>query len=105
MTIVTATKFSIGQIIHHRLFDYRGVIVDVDPEFSGTDEWYRREAKSQSPKDMPWYYVLVDDGQHNAYVSEKNLEVDTCDESIDHPLVDSIFKDFNNGVYRKPLNG
>lgn len=23
--------FSIGDVVHHKLFDYRGVIVDVDP--------------------------------------------------------------------------
>ena len=46
-------KFSIGQIIHHRKFDYRGVIFDADPIFSGTDEWYDNVAKSCPPKEDP----------------------------------------------------
>ena len=54
-------KFSIGQIIHHRLFDYRGVIVDVDPDFQNSDEWYDQVARSRPPKDKPWYRVLVHD--------------------------------------------
>ena len=51
----TICKFSIGQIIHHLRFDYRGVIVDVDADFQGSEEWYREMAKSKPPRDKPWY--------------------------------------------------
>ena len=101
---ITDTKFSIGQIIHHRLFDYRGVIIDVDPEFSGPDEWYELVAKTRPPKDKPWYHVLVDDGQHSTYVSEQNLESDEYKSSIDHPMTDMVFVSFEDGVYKKPLD-
>lgn len=103
-TMITDTKFSIGQIVHHRLFDYRGVIVDVDPIFSGSEEWYAEVAKSRPPKDKPWYHVLVDDGENNTYVAEQNLEADFSHDSINHPLVGAFFSGFNDGVYKKPLD-
>ena len=96
---ITDAKFAVGQVIHHRLFDYRGVIVDVDPVFSGSDDWYERVAKSRPPKNEPWYHVLVDDGEHNTYVSERNLEADDSPEQINHPLVDELFDGFVNGMY------
>jgi len=53
-------KFQVGKIVHHKLFDYIGVVFDVDPTFQGTDEWYEHVARSRPPKDKPWYHVLVD---------------------------------------------
>lgn len=95
----TSAKFSVGQLIHHRLFDYRGVIVDVDPEFSGSAEWYRRMARSRPPKDAPWYHVLVHNAEHLTYVAEQNLEPDTSDEPIRHPAVEDYFDGFAEGRY------
>jgi len=92
-------EFSIGQIIRHRLFDYRGVIVDVDPVFSGTDEWYETVALSRPPKDKPWYHVLVDGGAHQTYVAERNLEPDESAMPVNHPLLKEFFTGFNKGVY------
>ncbi len=92
-------NFTVGQLIHHRLFDYRGVIVDVDPVFQGTDEWYEQVARSRPPKDKPWYQVLVDKGDHETYVAERNLEPDTSGKPIVHPLVETFFERFDNGVY------
>ena len=66
-------KYSIGQLIQHVLFDYRGVIVDVDPFFQGTEEWYDKMARSKPPKDQPWYHVVVHDATHMTYVAERNL--------------------------------
>ena len=92
-------KFSIGQVIHHRLFDYRGVIVDVDPVFSGTEEWYETVALSKPPKDRPWYHVLVDGASHQTYVAEKNLEPDVSGKPVNHPLIGEFFKGFSEGAY------
>jgi len=92
-------EFSIGQIIHHRIFDYRGVIVDVDPVFSGTEEWYETVALSRPPKDKPWYHVLVDGASHQTYVAERNLEPDESGLPVNHPLVKEFFTGFNNGAY------
>ena len=92
-------KFSIGQCIQHRLFDYRGVIVDVDPEFSGTDEWYESVAKSRPPRGEPWYHVLVHDANNETYVAERNLSEDQSDEPVEHPLLEAFFVDYEQGVY------
>ena len=91
--------FSIGQLIHHKLFNYRGVIYDVDPIFQGTEEWYQQVAKTQPPKDRPWYHVLVDGRPIETYVAERNLEADTIEKPVDHPLVDDIFDRFVDGAY------
>jgi heat shock protein HspQ len=73
---ITKARFAVGDLIHHRLFDYRGVIVDVDPGFQASDEWYEAVAKSRPPKDKPWYHVLVHEAAHTTYVAERNLEPD-----------------------------
>lgn len=92
-------RFHVGQVIHHRLFGYRGVIVDVDPDFQGSEEWYARVAKSQPPKDRPWYRVLVDDAEYVAYVAERNLEFDDSGDPVTHPLMDNFFTTYSNGAY------
>ena len=92
-------KFDIGQIVHHRRFDYRGVIYDVDPEFYGTEEWYAMVATSQPPKDEPWYKVLVDKAEHKTYVAECNLEETIEELPIDHPMLENYFSDFFEGRY------
>jgi heat shock protein HspQ len=97
-------KFSIGQLVHHLLFDYRGVVVDVDATFQGPEEWYEQMAKSRPPKDEPWYHILVDQEEHTTYVAERNLEPDDRPDPIEHPLRDHFFSDFQNGQYICKLN-
>jgi heat shock protein HspQ len=92
-------KFSIGQCIQHRLFDYRGVIVDVDAEFLGSDEWYDEVARSRPPKDEPWYHVLVHDADNETYVAERNLARDGTCEPVNHPLLNEFFTGFDQGFY------
>ena len=92
-------KFSIGQCVQHRLFDYRGVVVDVDAEFLGSDEWYDEVARSRPPKDEPWYHVLVHDADNETYVAERNLDPDQTYEPVNHPLLGEFFSGFEQGVY------
>ena len=92
-------RFSIGELAQHKLFDYRGVILDVDPHFMLSDEWYETVARSRPPKDQPWYRVLVHEAMHETYVAERNLEPDTSDEPILHPLIESCFHSFSDGRY------
>jgi heat shock protein HspQ len=92
-------SFFIGQLVHHKLFGYRGVVIDVDPFYEGTDEWYNSVAKSRPPKDQPWYHVLVDDADYTTYVAQRNLEPDDVKDTINHPLVNMIFEKFENGAY------
>lgn len=91
--------FSIGDLVHHKLFDYRGVVLDVDPRLMLSDEWYETVALSRPPKDQPWYRVLVHDAIHETYVAERNLEPDTSGEPVRHPLIETSFRGFTDGHY------
>jgi len=93
-------KFSIGQVVYHQKFDYRGVIVDVDATFQGTDEWYEQVARSRPPKGKPWYHVLVDNAEHMTYVAERHLEASSNSEPVNHPAIKAYFEDFQDGRYR-----
>jgi len=97
--IAFKAKFFPGQIVHHKHFDYRGVIIDVDPEFQGSEEWYDQMARSRPPKDQPWYHVLVHDNPIETYVAERNLEEDLSGQAINHPHVQQFFSALQNGKY------
>jgi heat shock protein HspQ len=92
-------KFHVGQLIHHKLFDYRGVVVDVDLEFSNSEEWYRHVARTCPPKDQPWYHVLVDCSDMQTYVAERNLEPDDDGGPINHPEIARYFAILNDSGY------
>ena len=96
---VDKIKFHLGQIIEHKNFGYRGVIYDVDAEFSGTDTWYEHVAKSQPPKDEPWYHVLVDGSDATTYVAERNILTTDNTAEINHPLIDAYFLSFSSDRY------
>jgi heat shock protein HspQ len=97
--IANKAQFSVGDLVHHKLFDYRGVIADVDPCLMLSDEWYDQIALSRPPKDEPWYRVLVHNAVHETYVAERNLAPDTSGEPVRHPLIDACFSDFSDGHY------
>ena len=96
---ITSSRYSIGDLVHHKLFDYRGVIVDIDPYFHLTDEWYDAVAKSRPPKNEPWYHVLVHEAVNSTYVAEQNLEPDPSGRKINHPMTGKLFTEFRNGRY------
>ena len=98
--IKRTAKFSIGQIVAHRVFPFRGVIFDVDPTFNNTDEWWESIPEEVRPiKDQPFYHLLAEneDTEYVAYVSEQNLIVDTLGEPIHHPQVNEIFSSYEEG--------
>jgi heat shock protein HspQ len=92
-------KFSVGQLIQNRLFGYRGVIIDIDPEFSGSDDWYQNVAQTKPPKDRPWYHVLVDGAAQRTYVAERNLEPDKEGCSIRHDSINDYFLELREDGY------
>ena len=92
-------RFGVGHLVYHRLFDYRGVVVDVDPIFQGTEDWYNTVARSRPPKDEPWYHIIVHNAEHFTYVAERNLEHDNSNEPVNHPEIDMFFADFRDGHY------
>lgn len=95
-------KFTIGQVVRHRLFPFRGVIYDIDPEFDNTDEWYESIPEHIRPsKDQPFYHLLAENEEttYLAYVSEQNLVVDDSGEPITHPELSDWFDEPETGVY------
>ncbi len=99
VTNITKSRFAVGDLIHHRLFDYRGVIVDVDATFQASEEWYEAVARSRPPKSRPWYHVLVHGASHTTYVAERNLEPDGISDPIIHPMLEHFFSRFEDGRY------
>ena len=99
-------RFAPGDVVRHRRFDYRGVVFDADPVFSGSDAWYEEVARSRPPRDAPWYHVLVDGASHTTYVAERHLELDGEPGPIRHPLLDHYFDRLVDGRYERdrPLN-
>ena len=100
-------KFSIGEIVKHKHFNFRGVIYDVDFEFNNSEEWYQSIPKDVRPrKNQPFYHLLAENNEvtYEAYVSEQNLIVDNSSEPIRHPLVNEVFSEKRGSVYYKPSN-
>ncbi|RVU85664.1 heat shock protein HspQ [Leucothrix sargassi] len=96
---IRRAEYNIGQVIYHKHYNFRGVIVDVDAEFSGDDEWYEEHAKNKPAKDQPWYHVLVDEDSVMAYVSQQNICSDMSDLNIDNPLILDMLSSDENGEY------
>lgn len=94
-----APRFDVGELVYHRRFHYRGVVVDVDPVFQGTEEWYQTMAQSRPPRDRPWYHVLVDGATHATYVAERHLMHDSAGRQVDHPALGRYFRAFVDGRY------
>jgi heat shock protein HspQ len=105
---VAQANFAIGEVVKHRLFDFRGVIFDVDPVFANTEEWYEAIPEDiRPPRDQPFYHLLAENGESSyiAYVSQQNLLPDETDEPVDHPAISGLFDAFSGGRYRlKPVH-
>ena len=103
MPPVASARFGIGEVVRHRVFDFRGVIFDVDPVFANSEEWYQAIPEDIRPrKDQPFYHLLAENAESNyvAYVSQQNLVVDESDEPVDHPAIDGLFDRLVEGGYR-----
>ena len=100
---VAHARFSIGDVVRHRMFDFRGVIFDIDPVFANSEEWYQAIPEEiRPPKDQPFYHLLAENQESSyiAYVSQQNLLADTLGEPVDHPAISGMFEDFAQGRYR-----
>lgn len=95
-------RFGLGDVVRHRLFPFRGVVVDVDPEFSNSEEWYEAIPEDIRPaKDQPFYHLLAEneDSYYGAYVSEQNLLPDAENGPVGHPQIAECFEPFNGTRY------
>ncbi|MGC6511519.1 MAG: heat shock protein HspQ [Parvibaculales bacterium] len=95
-------KFTVGQVVKHRFFAFRGVIFDVDPEFNNTEEWWLSIPAEMRPrKDQPFYHLLAEneETEYIAYVSEQNLLLDQTNKPVRHPQIDDFFEGYQDGFY------
>ena len=95
-------KYHLGQIVRHKKHPFRGVIFDVDPEFSNTDDWYESIPEEHRPVRQQPYYHLLAENNHSfyiAYVSEQNLVEDLSGRPVGHPDIPDLFGPFKNGQY------
>ena len=100
---MSQARFGIGDVVRHRLFDFRGVIFDVDPVFANSEEWYQAIPEAiRPPKDQPFYHLLAENSEQSyvAYVSQQNLIPDESEEPIDHPSIAAYFDGFDGSKYQ-----
>src|SRR5689334_23893503 len=100
---IPSARFGIGDVVRHKIFDFRGVIFDVDPVFANSDEWYEAIPEALRPsKDQPFYHLLAEnaDSSYVAYVSQQNLIADDSEEPVEHPAVATMFESLVDGRYR-----
>jgi len=104
MTKPRRAKYQIGQVVRHRIYPFRGVVFDVDPIFSNTDEWWLSIPEDIRPaKNQPFYHLFAEneETEYVAYVSEQNLLPDDSGEPVRHPQVPEVFGDLKGGIYRR----
>lgn len=102
-TEIPVANFAIGQVVKHRLFEFRGVIYDVDPIYSNDDAWYESIPKELRPKkDQPFYHLFAENHESSyiAYVSQQNLVADGASGPINHPQIKNIFGDWMEDHYK-----
>jgi heat shock protein HspQ len=103
MTKSRVAKFKLGEVVKHRLFPFRGVVFDIDPEFNNTEEWWLSIPENVRPdKDQPFYHLFAENAEteYVAYVSEQNLLLDNSGDPIRHPQVAEVFVKDDTGGYR-----
>ncbi|GEP01191.1 heat shock protein HspQ [Methylobacterium haplocladii] len=101
--LIRTAKFNLGSVVRHRIYPFRGVVFDVDPEFANTEEWWQAIPEEVRPrKDQPFYHLLAEnaDSEYIAYVSEQNLVPDTSGEALRHAGISEVFDRAPDGAYR-----
>lgn len=96
-------KFNLGEVVQHRIHSFRGLIFDIDPVFSNTEEWWLAIPEDQRPsKDQPFYHLLAenDETEYVAYVSEQNLRADDTGQPLRHSQIGEMFAQDEDGQYQ-----
>ena len=100
---IPTARFGIGEVVRHKMFDFRGIIFDVDPVFANSDEWYEAIPEALRPsKEQPFYHLLAENTESSyvAYVSQQNLVPDDSDEPVEHPAIATMFVSLEDGRYK-----
>ena len=100
---VRTAKYRVGQVVRHRIHDFRGVIFDVDPVFANTEAWWLAIPEEMRPrKDQPFYHLLAENAEteYIAYVSEQNLLPDVSGAPLRHEQIEKLFVIQADGSYR-----
>ena len=92
--------FEPGQLVRHRRYGYRGVVVQRDESCQADEAWYLKN-QSQPDRHQPWYHVLVDGTATCTYAAAENLEADSSELPISHPLLPQFFTGFEFGRYHR----
>lgn len=102
-SLIRRAKYSVGQVVRHRIYPFRGLIFDIDPTFDNTEEWWLSIPEDVRPeKDQPFYHLLAenDETEYVAYVSEQNLLPDDSGQPLRHPQVSELFTRQSDGSYQ-----
>ena len=92
-------KFERGQLVRHKRYGYRGVVVEFDATCQASEAWYESN-QTQPDRDQPWYHVLVHRSNGNTYAAEESLDaVEDQDEPVEHPLLAVFFDPVDQGSY------
>jgi heat shock protein HspQ len=100
---IAEARFTIGDVVRHRIFDFRGVVFDVDPVFANSEDWYQSIPESVRPsKDQPFYHLFAEnaDSSYIAYVSQQNLLSDVEHGPIAHPGINAVFEGWTGERYQ-----
>ena len=100
---VAEARFTIGDVVRHRLFAFRGVVFDIDPVFANSEEWYSAIPEDVRPsRDQPFYHLLAENSESSyiAYVSQQNLLAEPDAAPVDHPAISGLFEAFRDGRYQ-----
>ena len=100
---IRLAKFSVGQVVRHRIYPFRGVVFDIDPVFANTDEWLAAIPPDVRPrKNQPFYHLLAESAEteYIAYVSEQNLLPDETGQPLRHPQINEYFVENDDGTLR-----
>ena len=95
-----APRFSPGDLVRHRRYNYRGVVVAYDPRCMASDAWYQAN-QTQPDRNQPWYHVLVHESDSVTYPAENSLAPDPSGEPVSHPLLEQFFSGFAKGRHQR----
>ena len=102
MPIISEARFAIGEVVRHRIFEFRGVIFDIDPVFANSEEWYNSIPEHMRPiKEQPFYHLFAENAESSyiAYVSQQNLLGDAENGPVNHPAVEGYFEEWQDERY------